>query len=182
MIQLEENTMLPTALEIEDRWLYQYLDALRKLLTTDDLEYSTLHCDFTKEIQTKLRVFDHDASIHASLIKEPLSSQEKNTRRCPINPRRCLLTATRDIFRDLLRGGGIDYKRSMHGIVLLDQVERHRVVLFNTVQREMAAALMDVTQSSVLLELHNASTLHYGLFHMGFRAAVCTGYLSLPAI
>lgn len=173
--------MLPTALEIEDRWLYQDFDALRKLLTIDDLEYSTLHCDFTKEIQAKLRVFDHDASIHASLIKESLSSQE-NTRCCPINPRRSLLTATRDIFRDALRGGGIDYKRSMHGIVLLDQVERHRVALFSTAQREMAAAMMDVTQSSILLELHNASTLHYGLFHMGFRAAVCTDHLYLPVI
>ncbi|TQW10986.1 hypothetical protein V2A60_004808 [Cordyceps javanica] len=164
--------MLPGALEIEERWLHQEIGRLRELLRIDNLSCSKHHCEFTKAIQSRLRSFDHNERIHTSLFQCPSLQWAGSNAFYSLNPRKAILEATRVVFRDELRDGGIYYECSMHGIVALDQVEKHRIVLINTVKREMSAAMMDVTQPSLLDELHNAATLHYGLFHMGFRAAI----------
>ncbi|KAJ6786851.1 hypothetical protein PWT90_06200 [Aphanocladium album] len=164
--------MLPCALEIEERWLRQEIGDLRQLLRTDNLTCSKQHCEFTKAIQSRLRAFDHDDSIHQALADGPPLKWTNSTGLYSINPRKAILATTRVVFKDALRSGGIDYEFSMHGIVSLDQLEKHRIVLVNTVKREMTVAMMDITQLSLLHELHNAGTLHYGLFHMGFRAAI----------
>ncbi|KAJ3477096.1 hypothetical protein NLG97_g8931 [Lecanicillium saksenae] len=164
--------MLPCALEIEERWLRQEFGVLRELLRTDNLTCSEKHCEFTKVIQSRLRAFDHDDSIHQALADGPPLKWTNSAGVYSINPRKAILAATRVVFKDALRSGGIDHDFSMHGIVSLDQLEKHRLVLVNTVKREMAAAMMDLAQLSLLHELHNAGTLHYGLFHMGFRAAI----------
>lgn len=166
--------MLPCALEIEERWLRQEIGELRELLRTDNLTCSKQHCEFTKIIQSRLRAFDHDDSIHTTFADGPPLKWTNSAGLYSINPRKAILAATRVIFKDALRSGGIDYEFAMHGIVSLDQLEKHRLVLVNTVKREMSSAMMDLTQLSLLHELHNAGTLHYGLFHMGFRAAVST--------
>lgn len=164
--------MLPCALEIEERWLHQEIAALRRLLRRDDISCSTQHCDFTKTIQSKLRIFDHDDTLHTSLAEGAPLKWTNSVGLYSINPRKAILAATRFVFKDALRNGGINYEFAMHGIVSLDQLEKHRIVLVNTVKREMASDMMELAQPSLLLELHNAATLHYGLFHMGFRAAV----------
>lgn len=164
--------MLPCALEIEERWLRQDIGTLRKLLSKDDIPCSKQHCDFTKAIQRKLRAFDHNEATHAALLEGPALRWSSSSRLYSINPRKAILAATRVVFKDALRKGGIDYEFSMHGIVSLDQLEKHRLVLVNTVRREMTASMLDISQLPLLVELHNAGTLHYGLFHMGFRAAV----------
>ncbi|OAA49784.1 hypothetical protein BBO_01419 [Beauveria brongniartii RCEF 3172] len=164
--------MLPCALEVEERWLRQEIGQLQQLLRTDNLTCSKHHCEFNKVIQSRLRAFDHDESLHAALLQGPPLKWANSTGLYSINPRKAILAATRVVFQDAVRGGGIDHNFSMHGIVSLDQLEKHRLVLVSTVRREMAAAMMDMAQLSLLHELHNAATLHYGLFHMGFRAAI----------
>ncbi|EJP69870.1 uncharacterized protein BBA_00739 [Beauveria bassiana ARSEF 2860] len=164
--------MLPCALEVEERWLRQEIGQLQQLLRTDNLTCSKRHCEFNKVIQSRLRAFDHDESLHAALLQGPPLKWANSAGLYSINPRKAILAATRVVFKDAVRGGGIDHSFSMHGIVSLDQLEKHRLVLVSTVRREMAAAMMDMAQLSLLHELHNAATLHYGLFHMGFRAAI----------
>ncbi|KAK8147207.1 hypothetical protein G3M48_002005 [Beauveria asiatica] len=164
--------MLPCALEVEERWLRQEIGQLQQLLRTDNLTCSKHHCEFNKVIQSRLRAFDHDESLHAALLQGPPLKWANSAGLYSINPRKAILAATRVVFRDAVHGGGIDHSFSMHGIVSLDQLEKHRLVLVSTVRREMAAAMMDMAQLSLLHELHNAAALHYGMFHMGFRAAI----------
>ncbi|KAM3502119.1 hypothetical protein MY11210_009166 [Beauveria gryllotalpidicola] len=164
--------MLPCALEVEERWLRQEIGQLQQLLRTDNLTCSKHHCEFNKVIQSRLRAFDHDESLHMVLLQGPPLKWANSAGLYSINPRKAILAATRVVFKDAVRGGGIDYDLSMHGIVSLDQLEKHRLILVSTVRREMAAAMVDMAQLSLLHELHNAATLHYGLFHMGFRAAI----------
>lgn len=164
--------MLPCALEIEERWLRQEIGQLQELLRVDNLACSKHHCEFTKAIQSRLRAFDHDESIQAALAQGPPLKWTNRARLLSINPRKAIIAATRTVFRDAHSHSGIDYEFAMHGVVSLDQLEKHRLVLFSTVKREMTAAMMDMMQLTLLHELHHAATLHYGLFHMGFRAAV----------
>ncbi|OAQ98356.1 hypothetical protein LLEC1_04965, partial [Akanthomyces lecanii] len=164
--------MLICALDVEERWLRQEIGQLRELLRVDNLTCSKYHCEFTKAIQSRLRAFDHDETTHTALAQALHLEWTSSAELLSINPRKAILTATRVVFRDTHRHGGIDYELAMHGIASLDQLEKHRLVLFSTVKREMTAAMMDMMQLSLLHELHNAATLHYGLFHMGFRAAI----------
>lgn len=160
--------MPPYALEIEQRWLRQEIGRLHDLLRTDNLTCSKQHCEFTKAIKSRLRAFDHDYSIHAELLRGSPLERTNSAELYSINSRNALDDATRRVFKDVLR-----YDFAMRGVVSLDQVEKHRLVLVSTVRRKMRAARMDITQvPSLLHELNNAATLHYGLFHMGFRAVV----------
>ncbi|EGX91812.1 hypothetical protein CCM_05969 [Cordyceps militaris CM01] len=171
--------MLPSALEVEQRWMRREIARLRELLRIDNLAYSKHHCEFTKAIQSRLRSFDHDDCIHSALLHSTVPESTNSASLYTINPRKAIITATRVVFKDPSHSGGIEYEYSMHGIVCLDQLEKHRLVLVNTVRREMGAA-MDVAQLSLLHELHNTATLHYGLFHMGFRAASLDPGLQTP--
>ncbi|OAA66041.1 hypothetical protein ISF_03879 [Cordyceps fumosorosea ARSEF 2679] len=177
--------MIPCALETEQRWLQKDVGRLRELLRLDNLACAKHHCEFTKALQSRLRAFDHDDSLITR--SESTSTQDydhcsayqpwtESTRLYIINPRRALLAATRDIFKEAPPRDGVDHDLAMHGITSLDRLEKHRVVLVDAVKDAMAPAghAADAASSlpALLRELDSAATLHHGLFHMGFRATV----------
>lgn len=152
-------------------------------MNTADMVLKPSDCGFAQAAQHRIRSFDNDQAITDELRSMVPFMMSTRLFDYEANPRKSLVEATKNIFRKP-EDGGLDHKRAMEGLGLLEAAERHRRRQVSSFKQQIAQGYPLINHNNMVHELDRTATSRYDNFHMGFRALVSTllGKLHLFAL
>ncbi len=166
--------MAPKPAHLEEWWLTTGLEDLNRLVDNHDISLRPRDVGYVQAIHRKLRAFDNDPTLEASLT-ESMVSIYNNQKAFPtgdFNPRRKMSEALGSIFRSV-GDGGIQASRALDGLDHLDVVETHRQELLAATREAVRkGGTPDEYHRRLIDELDHQTTNRYRQFHMGLRACV----------
>ncbi|KHO02105.1 uncharacterized protein MAM_01106 [Metarhizium album ARSEF 1941] len=132
----------------------------------DSLSLGPREVDLLEAVRRKLRDLDGHTNI-STRIQEDISKQAPSSRMT--SPRRKLQEVARTVFGPS-EHGGMDYRQALEGLAMLEQVEKHRVLLVRDAKLAVKPGFSEGKDAKLLELLDGTATKHYAVLQWGFRA------------
>lgn len=166
------NQKPPSTLELHWWWLTRGQPTLRELLNKNVRDCESLSAISTKQIQNILDEFACNSDVRDDLLDTLPAIRERFDYPDMSTPSVNLSTVRCHIFRREALGA-IQYNRVPEGLSLIDKAEEYREQMVKSALDNLQEDASLAPRLAVVVELNNASRLHYLQCYIAFRIHVC---------